>query len=178
MSEQSTGSQDKYDISIIRPETRETDLTLRGEGFSRFRLSEMKKGLRTLHTLELMASNIYRFQVTKKPTELNRQLIAAMCNEMVHYQDFTVKLYEYGFRPSCLRWAYWLVGFSFGLVSRLLGKRATLKMGIWVESKAVAHYSELLDKIEWDEDTRRTIEKDQADEGGHISRWRSNLEAL
>ena len=177
MSQQLAASQGEYDISIVRPEMRETDFNLRGQGMSQSRLSAIKKGLRTLHTLELMASNIYRFQITKKATELNSQLIAAMCNEMTHYQDFTVKLYEYGFRPSCLRWAFWLVGFSFGLASRLIGKRAILKTGIWVESKAVTHYAELLEKIEWDEDTRHVVEKDQADEDGHISRWRKHLES-
>ncbi len=177
MSQQSATSQDGYDISIVRPEMRETDFNLRGQGMSQSRLSEIKKGLRTLHTLELMASNIYRFQITKEDTELNRQLIAAMCNEITHYQDFTVKLYEYGFRPSCLRWAFWLVGFTFGMVSRLLGTRAILKTGIWVESKAVTHYAELLENIEWDEDTRQVVEKDQADEDGHISRWRKHLES-
>ena len=100
MSQQLAASQGGYDISIVRPEMRETDFNLRGQGMSQSRLSAIKKGLRTLHTLELMASNIYRFQITKKATELNSQLIAAMCNEMTHYQDFTVKLYEYGFRPN------------------------------------------------------------------------------
>ncbi|MBN1125394.1 MAG: demethoxyubiquinone hydroxylase family protein [Sedimentisphaerales bacterium] len=175
MDEQSAVSGSQYDISMIRPAMKETDCCLRGRGMSASRLAAIRKGLRTLHTLELMASTIYRFQITKKSTDLNRQLIAAMCNEMVHYQDFTVKLYEYGFRPCCFRWAYWLVGFSFGMTSRLRGEKAILKMGIWVESKAVAHYAELLEQIEWDEDTRRVIEKDQADEDGHISRWRKQL---
>ncbi|MBN1816006.1 MAG: demethoxyubiquinone hydroxylase family protein [Sedimentisphaerales bacterium] len=175
MDEQSAVSRGTYDISMIRPAMREADCSLRGQGMSASRLSAIRKGLRTLHTLELMASTIYRFQITKQPTDLNRQLIAAMCNEMVHYQDFTVKLYEYGFRPCCLRWAYWIVGLAFGTVSRLRGEKATVKMGIWVESKAVAHYAELLERIEWDEDTRRVIEKDQADEDGHISRWRNYL---
>ena len=175
--QESDALQGKYDISIVRPEMREADFNLRGQGMSPSRLSAIKKGLRTLHTLELMASNIYRFQITKKPAELNRELVAAMCNEMCHYQDFTVKLYEYGFRPNCLRWAFWLVGFSFGFVSRLLGKRAILKTGIWVERKAVTHYAELLENIDWDEDTRCVIEKDQADEDGHISRWRKHLES-
>ena len=62
------------------------------------RLKGIKKGLLALHTLELMAVNIYRFQITKEDTELNRQLIAAMCNEMTHFQDFQVKLYEYGMK--------------------------------------------------------------------------------
>lgn len=141
------------------------------------RLKGIKKGLLALHTLELMATNIYRFQITKEDNELNRQLIAAMCNEMTHYQDFQVKLYEYGMKPSKMRFLYWIVGFCFGFFSRLRGKKAILKTGIWVESKAVEHYAELLRTIDWDEDTRRIIEKNQADEHGHINRWRSMLES-
>jgi ubiquinone biosynthesis monooxygenase Coq7 len=107
---------------------------------------------------------------------LNRQLIAAMCNEMTHYQDFQVKLYEFGFRPRLTRWMFWIVGFVFGFGSRLLGNKARLETGIWVETKAVHHYAQLLDTIDWDEETRKVIEKDQADEDGHINRWKTFLE--
>jgi demethoxyubiquinone hydroxylase (CLK1/Coq7/Cat5 family) len=100
-----------------------------------------------------------------------------MCNEMTHYQDFQVKLLEYGFRPSILRWAYWIVGFVFGFGSRLLGKKMILKTGIWVETKAVHHYGELLSSTDWDEDSRKIIEKDQADEYGHVNRWKSLLKS-
>ncbi len=135
------------------------------------RLKAIKKGLITLHTLETMAVNIYRFQITKRASEHNRQLIAAMCNEMTHLQDFQVKLYEYGWRPSIFRWGYWVVGLALGFSSRLTGTRAVLKTGIWVETKAVHHYGELLRSIDWDEDTRKVVEKDQSDEHGHINRW-------
>jgi len=161
----------QYDISIIRPEMRAEHFRLRGEGFTPQRLHAIRKGLRTLHTLELMAQTIYKFQISKERSDLNCQLIAAMCNEMSHYQDDQITLYEYGFRPSIWRWAYWLVGFAFGLGSRRLGTRAILKTGIWVESKAVHHYAQLLATIEWDDRTRRIIEKDQADEDGHVARW-------
>lgn len=165
-----------YDISVIRPEMRSEDFKMRGEGFAPERLAAIRKGLRTLHTLELMAQTIYKFQITKEPSDVNRQLVAAMCNEMGHYQDFQVKLYEYGFRPSILRAAYWMVGFAFGFGSRLLGPKAMFKTGVWVESKAVDHYAELLETIDWDADTRKVIEKDQADEDGHISHWKAMLE--
>ena len=79
--------------------------------------------------------------------------------------------------PSILRGAYWLVGFGFGFFSRLMGRKRILKTGIWVESKAVKHYAELLRDIDWDDDTRKIIEKDQADEDGHIRRWKALLEA-
>ena len=172
--QQETG---KYDIYIIRPQMRNEDVEPRGRGMSSSRMKAIKKGLLTLHTLELMATNIYKFQTTKEQSELNRQLIAAMCNEMTHYQDFQVKLLEYGFRPSILRWAYWIVGFVFGFGSRLLGTKAILKTGIWVETKAVHHYDQLLNSIDWDDDSRKIIEKDQADEYGHIDRWKSLLKS-
>jgi ubiquinone biosynthesis monooxygenase Coq7 len=172
--QQETG---KYDISIIRPQMLDEDVGLRGRGMSASRMKAIKKGLLTLHTLELMATNIYKFQTTKEQSELNRQLIAAMCNEMTHYQDFQVKLLEYGFRPGILRWAYWIVGFVFGFGSRLLGKKAILKTGIWVETKAVHHYDQLLNSIDWDDDSRKIIEKDQADEYAHIDHWKSLLKS-
>jgi ubiquinone biosynthesis monooxygenase Coq7 len=68
-----------------------------------------------------------------------------------------------------------MVGFVFGFASRLLGPKAILKTGIWVETKAVKHYAELLETVDWDEQTRKMIEKDQADEDGHINRWRNML---
>jgi len=167
--------QHKYDVSIIRPQMRADDIRLRREPMTPAKAKAVKKALQTFHTLETMAVNIYKFQITQEPSELNRQLITAMCNEMTHLQDFQVKLYEYGFRPGIFRIAYWMVGFVFGFGSRLLGKKAMLKTGIWVESKAVKRYAELLEAVEWDEQTRKMIEKDQADEDGHISRWRNLL---
>jgi ubiquinone biosynthesis monooxygenase Coq7 len=153
------------------------DFEMRGRDMEPARLKAIKKGLLTLHTLELMAITIYRFQITSENCQFNRQLIAAMCNEMTHYQDFQVKLYEFGFKPRLIRGAFWIVGFVFGFGSRLLGRKAILKTGIWVESKAVQHYAELLDTIDWDEVTRKIIEKDQADEDGHINKWKTLLES-
>lgn len=170
-------SRQGYDVSIIRPQMRLEDVRLREDQMQPERQKAIKKALRTFHTLETMAVNIYKFQITKKPTEHNRQLIAAMCNEMTHLQDFQVKLYEYGFTPSVLRFFYWWVGFAFGFASRIFGRRAMLKTGIWVETKAVHHYAKLLETIEWDADSRKMIEKDQADETGHINRWRALLAA-
>lgn len=164
-----------YDISVIRPEMRAEQVKMRGAGLSPERRAAIKKGLRTLHTLEIMATNIYKCQITFKDCELNTQLAAAMCNEMTHMQDFQTKLYEYGFRPSKTRWAFWMVGYVFGLGSRAMGTRRILKTGIWVETKAVDHYSELLRSIDWDEETRSFIEKDQADEYGHVDRWKRLL---
>lgn len=167
-----------FDISIIRPELRLRDFKLRGQGLPSNRLKSIEKGLHTLHALETMAVNIYKFQITKRESDLNLQLIGAMSNEMTHLQDFQIKLFEYGYKPSVLRLLYWIVGFKFGFFSRLLGTKAILQTGIWVEKKAVRHYDVLLREIDWDEETRKIIEKDQADEYGHIKRWKAFLKKV
>jgi len=177
MTDPNTKGRTSYDISIVRPQMHSEDFEMRGRAMEPARIKAIKKGLLKLHTLELMAMTIYRFQITSENCQFNRQLIAAMCNEMTHYQDFQVKLYEFGFKPRLTRGAFWIVGFVFGFCSRLLGRKAILKTGIWVESKAVQHYAELLETIDWDEDTRKIIEKDQADEDGHISKWKTLLES-
>jgi len=177
MCQDANQGENSYDVSVIRPRVLNENIRSRGKGMETSRLAAIKKGLRTLHTLELMATTIYRFQITDASNEHNRQLIAAMCNEMTHYQDFQVKLYEYGFKPSVFRWAFWIVGVVFGLSSRIMGSKAVLKMGIWVESKAVDHYAHLLKTIDWDQDTRKMIQKDQADEDGHILKWKNLLKS-
>jgi demethoxyubiquinone hydroxylase (CLK1/Coq7/Cat5 family) len=165
----------EYIHDIVRPAMTMEEFAFRGYEMTPERRKQIKKGLRTLHTLELMAQNIYKFQLTKNDSELNRYLIAAMCNEMSHYQDFQVKLYEYGWRPNPLRWMFWIVGFCFGFFSKMLGRRWVLKTAVWVESLAVKHYGELLRDIEWDDETRTVVERDWDNEKEHVKRWKSLL---
>ena len=166
-----------HDVSLIRPPMKMEDFKFRGQGQPPARLGDIKKGLLTFHTLETMAANIYKFQLTHHPSELNRQIIIAMCNEMTHIQDFQVKLYEYGWRPSKVRWAFWIVGFVIGFGSRLLGPRAILKTATWLEKKAVNHYGKLLKAVEWDRDLQEIIEKDGLDEDGHVNRCQGLLKS-
>jgi demethoxyubiquinone hydroxylase (CLK1/Coq7/Cat5 family) len=164
-----------YDITIIRPEMREGQVTPRGRSLDARKRRALKKGLQTLHALEIMAVNIYKCQITKDVSPLNTALTMAMSNEMTHMQDFQTRLYEYGFKPSKLRGRFWMVGYVFGLGSRTMGATRMLKTGIWAESKAVEHYGLLLASAEWDEETKAVIEKDRADEYGHIARWEGFL---
>lgn len=166
-----------FNIDIIRPEVQHEQIKYnRGEGMDKKRLKKIKKALLAFHNLENMAANTYRFQIWKhNPPEINQELIAAMLNEMGHIEDFQVKLYEFGFKPSIMMYAYQVVGAVFGFTSRIFGEKGIRAMGVWVESKAVAHYDELLEEVEWDEATRKVIEKDQADEYGHIRRWKGEL---
>ena len=163
---------------VIRPELRFEDVHERGKGYPPARLKAIKKATQKLHTLETMAVNIYKYEITSEPSALNTYLVAAMANEMTHLQDFQTKLYEYGFRPRKTRFAFWLVGFALGAGSRLLGPRRVLKTNIWAEKKAVLDYQHFLRDVEWDEETRPLVAKDGADEDGHVERWTQLLGQL
>lgn len=166
---------DQLNENQVRTEIKDGEIDFVRHGYSHGDLKIIKKGLQTLHNFELMAVNIYRFQITKERSELNRQLISAMCNEMSHYEDFTVRLYEYEMRPTPVRIFFWFAGMFIGAFTRVMGRSRILKTGIWVEQKAVEHYESLLKNIRWDEDTRKLIEKDMADEVGHVRRWQGML---
>lgn len=163
---------------VIRPELRLRDIHERGVGYPVARLDAIKKAMQKLHTLETMAVNIYKYEITSERDALNTQLVAAMANEMTHLQDFQTKLYEYGLRPRKTRFAFWLVGFFLGAGSRLLGPRRILKTNIWAEKKAVLEYQHFLRDVEWDEETRPLVAKDGADEESHVERWAGLLGAL
>ena len=160
-----------YDTSIVRPELRDRQVEPRGRALGRRQRKAVRKALRTLHSLEIMAVNIYKCQITGDATPLDTALTVAMANEMTHMQDFQTHLYEYGFTPDKLRARFWAAGYVIGFGSRVLGRDRVLKTGVWAERKAVDHYGRLLAGAAWDDETRAVIEKDRADEYGHIVRW-------
>jgi demethoxyubiquinone hydroxylase (CLK1/Coq7/Cat5 family) len=157
--------------TILRTEIRRRDIALRP--LAAKDKGRIRSALRTFHALETMAAAIYRFQITIRHRDLTEPLISAMANEMTHIQDFQIKLCEYGFRPSLRRTAAWTAGACIGITSRLLGRSMVLKTGIWVETKAIAHYGRLLSSVAWDPDTRRVVEKDLEDEKEHVSTWKA-----
>ena len=112
------------DTIVIRPEMTETQVKPRGRDLDKEKRRALKKALQTLHSLEIMAVNIYKCQITTEATPLNTALTMAMSNEMTHMQDFQTRLYEYGFKPAKLRGRFWLAGYVFGLGSQDDGHRA------------------------------------------------------
>jgi len=58
-----------------------------------------------------------------------------------------------------------------GCSSCVLGLKRVLKTDIWVEKEAIKHYNKLLGTIDWDQETRKVLEKNSADEQEHVRRW-------
>jgi len=160
---------------IIREMIAPEDIYFRDSSVGSSELKKIRKGLRKLHTFEVMAVNIYKFQITSENSALNQMIIQAMGNEMSHVQDFQLKIYEYRSKPNPLRWVFWLVGFVIGFGSRLLGKNAMLKAGIWTEEKAVTDYQKIIASAQWDEQTLAVIKHNLNDEVHHIETIKSFL---
>lgn len=162
----------KYYIrSVIEPE----DIFIRKNSIDPSQLKKIRAGLKKLHTFELLAVNIYKFQITSEKSDLNQTVIQAMGNEMSHVQDYQIKLYEYGSKPDPLRWAFWIAGMIIGRGSRLLGKKTMLKAGIWTEEKAVSDYQKIIESAQWDEKTLAVIKRNLNDEHHHIEILQSYL---
>lgn len=160
---------------LIREKIAPEDIYFRDSSVGPSELEKIRKGLRKLHTFEVMAVNIYKFQITSENSDLNQMIIQAMGNEISHVQDFQLKIYEYRGKPNPLRWFFWLAGFVIGFGSRLLGKKAMLKAGIWTEEKAVTDYQKIIASAQWDEQTLAVIKHNLNDEVHHIETIKSFL---
>ncbi|MBN1893827.1 demethoxyubiquinone hydroxylase family protein [bacterium] len=154
---------------------RDSDVTAGRKAVSGTDRKTLRRALRTLHRLEIMAVNIYKHQIPCRDENLNRRLISAMANEMSHVQDFQILLYEFRFKPSLLRSAFWIIGLFLGMGSRLAGREAVLKTGVWTESKAIRHYTELIGSIRWDPKSLEVLRRDLRDEEAHLSLWKKEM---
>ncbi|WP_368293671.1 demethoxyubiquinone hydroxylase family protein [Dehalobacter sp. TBBPA1] len=162
---------------MIRGAVEPQEIFFRADNIDPAQLTMIRKGLRKLHTFEIMAVNIYKFQIAGASNDLNRLIIQAMANEMTHVQDYQIKLYEYGWSPSPLRWLFWLVGMFIGLFSRLRGEKSMLNAGIWTEQKAVTDYQKIINSAKWEPETLAVIQKNLSDEYHHIETLQKHLNA-
>jgi len=156
---------------LIRNAKHTHDVRLLAADASAQQIGAARKALRDVHRLETMAVQIYRAQWTSRPTELNRQLIAAMENELTHQTDSLGRLMEFGGRPTILRLPYYMVGWTMGRMSRLMGFRAMMRTGAWAEAKAIVHYEHLSAACQWHPETYQMLLRIWDDERIHHQRW-------
>lgn len=161
---------------MIRTETHAHDVGLFGISATQEQLRAARKTLRDIHRLETMAVQVYRAQWSREPTELNRQLIAAMDNEVTHQAEALSRLMQFGGRPTLLRVPFYIVGWVMGRASRCFGLRAMMRLGMWVEGKAIEHYEHLSAAVQWHKSTYDILLRLWEDERTHRARWQWFLE--
>ena len=130
--------------------------------------------------LEVMAVRVYRGQGWRLGrSEITAEALAkATAIEERHVRDLVARRQELGGSASMLSPFYALVGWLIGFVPSVLGQRAALKTGIWVEERAVKDYQRLLDRVPFDDESRALIQQNQQDEREHIRMWEESLARL
>ena len=137
------------------------------------------RALRKMHNLERFAVEIYGRQIRAfREKEIADRLKAAMDNEQEHVDDLRGRIEELGGTTSSLGFFFRMAGKVLGFATTLLGKAFILKADIRLEKRAVKGYGGLLEKVNFDEESRTLIEKNIEDERAHIERWQGSLEML
>ena len=142
--------------------------------------SDVLGALRALVNLEIMAVRIYRGQRWRLGrSEITAEALAeAIAVEERHVRDFDSRRQELGGSRSMLSPFYAVAGWLIGFIPSLLGQRAALKTGIWVEERAVKDYQRLLDRVPFDDESRALVERNQEDEREHIRMWEEAVAKL
>jgi len=142
--------------------------------------SDVLGALRALVNLEIMAVRIYRGQRWRLGrSEITAEALAeAIAVEERHVRELDSRRQELGGSRSMLSPFYAAAGWLIGFIPSLLGQRAALKTGIWVEERAVRDYQRLLDRVPFDDESRALVERNQEDEREHIRMWEESLAEL
>ncbi len=171
------GSDMAYDITIIRPEMKMEAVRPRGRDLDKAKRKALKKGLRALHSLEIMATKIYKCQITSEPSRAQHRPHSGH----VQRDDAHAGLSDQALRVRVQ---------ADKLAGALLDGRVRVRTGLahaW-EASACSRPAygwrprpSITTGSCWTEpngttETRVFIEKDRADEYGHIARWKELLE--
>jgi len=132
-----------------------------------------------MHNFERFATAIYSAQIRAFPEkEIADRLKAAMDNEQEHVDDLRARIEELGGSISWMGFFFKMAGKVAGVTTTLLGNMRLLKTDIWIEKRAVMDYGDFLHKVDFDEKSRRLIEKNIEDEKNHIKRWEESIGIL
>lgn len=142
-------------------------------------MNEVLRALRKMHNLERFAAGIYARQIRAfSEEEIASKLKVAKDNEQEHVDGLRGRIEELGGATSWLGFFFQMAGKVLGFATTLLGKASILKADIRLEKRAVKDYGGLLEKVNFDEESRTLIEKNIEDERAHIERWQESLEML
>ncbi|MCX6012343.1 MAG: demethoxyubiquinone hydroxylase family protein [Chloroflexi bacterium] len=142
-------------------------------------MNDVIKSLRKMHSIERLATEIYRSQLWIFSQELLiKRIKAASENEQEHIESLYARIVELGGKKSSMSWSFKLAGKILGFCTTLLGKRLVFKFDIAVEKKAVTDYTKYLNTVNFDDASRKILEKNLEDEKLHIKRWEDSLQVL
>ena len=104
---------------------------------------KIKEIIRVNQAGELGAIQIYKGQLAVlKNKNISKELTEMLQKELVHYETFNKLIIEYNVRPTALS-PLWKAGaFGLGVITAMMGKKATLACTEAVEEVIINHYEQ------------------------------------
>ena len=135
--------------------------------------------LKFMYNMERFATQIYLTQRRVFNDEsLLKKLDAATENEQEHVNFLRKRILELQGNRSHIGFLFQTAARILGTIAGIFGKEFVLKVDVFVENRAIKDYGTFLNRVKFDEDTVKLINRIIADEIFHKDTWKSSLEEL
>jgi bacterioferritin len=135
--------------------------------------------LKFMYNMERFATQIYLTQRRVFDEEsMLKKLNAAAENEQDHINFLRKRILELQGNRSHIGFLFQTAARIFGATAGIFGKEFVLKVDVFVEDRAIKDYGTFLNRVKFDEDTVRLINRIIADEIFHKDTWKSSIEEL
>lgn len=142
-------------------------------------MDKIINALNTMYKIERFATQIYKTQIRAFNENIFiERLVAASANEQEHVDDLYERIIALKGKVSKMGNLFQLAGKILGFATTLMGKIFVFKADIMIEKKALTDYALFLQEFDFDEKSRRVIEKNLEDERLHIIRWQDSIDLL
>lgn len=142
-------------------------------------MSKILSSLRLMQRMERFATQVYRNQTRAfGEHDIADKLQSASDNEKEHADTLSKRLHELKGAPSKTGILFDIAGAILGFKTTLISKVFLLKTDIWIEKRAVRDYSDFLQKVDFDEETKALLSRIIEDEKKHIETWNSSIKVL
>ncbi|HEY94514.1 MAG TPA: ferritin-like domain-containing protein [Dehalococcoidia bacterium] len=135
--------------------------------------------LKFMYNMERFATQIYLTQRRVFDQEwMLRKLNAAAENEQEHVNVLRKRILELQGNRSHIGFLFQTAARILGSIAGIFGQEFLLKVDVFVEKRAIKDYGTFLNRVKFDEDTIKLINRVIADEVFHKDNWESSIEEL
>ena len=135
--------------------------------------------LKFMYNMERFATQIYLTQRRVFDEEwVVKKLNAAAENEQEHVNVLRKRILELQGNRSRIGFLFQAAARILGTIAGIFGKEFVLQVDVFVENRAIKDYGTFLNRVKFDEDTVKLINRVIADEVFHKDTWESSIEEL
>jgi rubrerythrin len=145
----------------------------------RIQMNKELLSLNFMYCMERFATQIYLTQRSAFSDRAFLQMITdASENESGHVRKLQAQIRQLKGRVYPFGFLFQFGGVVSGFITRLSGHRNLFKADTFVEVRAVRDYNSFLNKLEFDDNTKRLIRGIIVDEELHVRNWQDSIKKV